>query len=275
MAEDVDSNTEVTLNVLRELMNERIPPVTFQPESREGEKEFLPVCSDPKEYLQILRGTSEYGRMVDGRFDSALKTWKRAFRGKVDYFEPPTKDEVRATFEDSESFKQLFWNFCEGVLHLTYDKGQYSSKFCEAFEEYRIAARKELLTFATGKDRDEMTEADRERSKRHDKVAEVLVQDGVVGTKYLARILVRAFLVDLGEDNISSARVADQQRVLRNLASDRRAVADYLGSVDLQAKAEEFFSERRSIIQEEYLKKHPGSSFVEKKQFCDSRQFER
>lgn len=266
MAEGVDNTTNISLKDIREHMNKEAPLGAHQPEDGETEKKFLPVCTDPREYLQILRETGEYRNTVIHRFISAKKAWQKISRGKEDYIDSPSEEDVKVAFEDGESFKQLFWNFYEDVLHLSYEAKRYSPKLRQIFEEYRLAAKRELLTFNAGKNKEEMIKADRERSEKHDQVAEVLVQEGIAETKYIARILTRAFLVDLGEDWISSARVADQQRVLRNL-NDSKSVANFLSMVELQARAERFSPERQSLIQEEYLKKQPKASFVEKGRF--------
>jgi len=267
MAQDVDQYTGSCLDFLRQDMDKELPIVAFQPDRQETEKTFLPVCSDPKEYLEILRGTREYGRMVQSRFEQALKAWKKISRGNKNYdVEVPTLDLSAEAFEETESFKQLFWNFYEKVLHLSYVEHQYPAEVCRAFEEYREAAKREILIFSAPKDKEEMIEVDRERSKKHDQVAEALVRAGIVKTYFVARVLTRAFLVDRGEDWITSARVADQQRVLRSL-TDHLAISNFLTTVESQARAEDFSHESIVSIQGEFVKGHPGASFVEKGRF--------
>ena len=228
MPEGVDINTAECLSFLRR----RVDLVGFS-ESEAGEK-FLPVCCEVKEYLSIFRRSGEYRQMVDSRFKSTQKKYKEISNFGHYSDTPPTREEVVKAFEEGEPFKQLFWNFNEQVLHLAYDPGKHSDKFNRLFDGYRVDAAASIAAVQKG-DRDDIFEKDRIRSESHNEVARQLVEDGVVGKEKLARILVRAFLVDVGEDYIPSARLSDQIRRMRALP-DREAVIIYQGEVRLRQK---------------------------------------
>lgn len=257
MTEGVDINTAECLSYLRR----RVGPVGFS-ESEAGEK-FLPVCCEVKEYLSIFRKSGEYRQMVDSRFKSTQKKYKEISNFGHYSDTPPTREEVVKAFEEGEPFKQLFWNFNERVLHLAYDPGKHSDKFNRLFDGYRVDAAASIAAVQKG-DRDEIIEKDRIRSESHNEVARQLVEDGIVGNEYLlARILVRAFLVDIGEDYIPSARLSDQLRRMRALP-DREAVIRYHGEVSAETKEVKRFSPESIVqIREQFLKEHPQSSFVD------------
>lgn len=260
MPEGVDDNTEECLSYVRNRLAGDLPLVGLS-ESEAGEKS-LPVCCEVREYLGIFRGSGEYQQMVDSRFKSTQKRFREMNSfGHNDT--PPTREEVVKVFEEGEPFKQLFWNFNERVLHLAYVPGKHSDKFNQLFEDYRVKAAVSVMASQRG-DREEIIGKDRIRSESHNRTAQQLVEDGVADTEYLARILVRAFLVDVGEDYVRSARLSDQLRRMRALQDDRQAVIKYHGEVSAETKDVKMFSsESIAQIREQFLKEHPHSSFID------------
>lgn len=265
MAEGVDSNTEECLKYMRGRIESG---VYFSVDAPEGEKQLIPVCCNAKEFLDILRNTSEFGRTVEKRFQNAskkLELIKGLFPEEIEL----SKEEVVKAYEQEESFKQLFWNFSEKALHLAYDPSHYSAEFNHLFGEYRVVARFSVEAAQKG-DRDEIIEKDRVRSIGHNKAARQLVEDGLTETEYIARILVRAFLVDVGEDYIASARLSDQIRVLRALDS-REAKVSYLARVQETGGVEEFSPESIFSIQQEFLQRHPQTAYANRLNYLSAR----
>lgn len=239
----------------------------FLEEERE-KPELLPCCDDPQEYLGFLRATSAYQGVVRERLTRAQGQFQE-MPGGVRLGNPPEYNEVAQVFEEREGFKKLFWDFYESVLHLKYNQERYSFSFRKAFEKYKLAVSESLGAVRNGRDEDTIREKDRLRSVAHNDAAEMLVDNGVVSTEFLARIIIRAFLVDVGCDYISSARLADRLRILRELP-DRSALLRFLMSEPSTGGDIPFFStEQARTLQEEFLRAHPNQAliYVEGKRF--------
>lgn len=234
-------------------------PTLVSRESRETEERFLPCCDDPKIYLQTLRNTNEYRVEISTRMKETQVRWA-AIASQYPGEMAPTEEDVKAVFEESPDFKSLFWDFEQDVLHLKYNPKKMSKDFNKSFANYRIRVRASLEEIGKGSNVEAMRQKDLERSSAHDKVAAVLVQEGVAETEFIARAVVRAFLIDVGEDYLQSARQADALRGLRNL-SDRRAVAKFLSDIpDFKAiRVSKFTPERAQIIRESFRSNQPES----------------
>lgn len=235
-------------------------PTLVNSEAKETDERFLPCCDDPKIYLQILRNTSEYKEEITKRMKETQSRLAEIASQYPDEM-APTEEDVKAVFEESPDFKSLFWDFEQDVLHLKYNSKKMSNDFNESFAEYRIRVKASLEEIGRGNNAEAMKQKDLERSLAHNKVAAVLVQEGVSETEFVARALVRAFLIDVGEDYLQSARQADALRELRNL-SDRRAVVQYLSQdrPDLRTVHVSVFSpERASVIADMFCNNHKES----------------
>ena len=254
MAEGVDPNTEYCLSLIRGKIEPRSGGVLSGKEREEGETK-IPVCDDPKEFLDLLRGCSRYEEILNLRYKEVEA---RSKEGE----EMPTKEEVQKIFEEQELFKQLFWNFYQNVLHLSYKPENYTPEFREKFEKYKESVAVSLYAAQKG-DADEIKEKDLARSRCHDEAARQLVKDGLVETEFLGRILVRAFLVDEGKDYIDSARQADRIRRMRALDTEESRKR-YLQSVEDEIKKYQisFDSQEVSEIRDKFLRKHPHAFWV-------------
>ena len=151
----------------------------------------------------------------------------------------PAEDEVKSSYEETPHFKQLFWNFDQDVLHLKWVPTSYNQKVRDAFDGY-ITSVDALSAAFTKKNctQGEIEDRDLLRSAAHTKTATVLVEKGLVPNQMVGRIVVRAFLVDLGLDCISQARRADVRRegeevvdVPRFSAERSRSIQDHCFSI--------------------------------------------
>ena len=232
--------------------------------------EWLPCCDDPKEFLNLLRETLEYQKMTNER-SKVVQQKFQAMKEELKEELPPTREEVAQVFEGQEEFKQLFWDFYQDVLHLGYKKEKYSPDFRKAFNGYRLAVKESFEAVRKGKDQEKMFEKDRLRSLAHNEAARILVDEGIAPTELLARVIVRAFLVDIGCDYIPSARQADQLRILRSLP-DRTTLVKFLMESRRSKETGSVFSlERATGIQEEFFKVHQKEKidFVKRKNFFE------
>lgn len=222
---------------------------------REKSRKFIPVCSNLIEYLQRLRDTEVYKNIVKKRLLDGQSKRNRNLRCW----------EVAQVFEEQEDFKQLFWDF-ESILHLGYDPARFSLGFQRAFEEYKV----KVITLGRVPkiSLDDVRAADLERSEYHNKAAAVLVKDGLVCSEFLGRMVVRALLLDIGMDSISSARQGDLARQAKWL--DRSAaegfVKDRMKPV-LDLADTRFSSSEASMIQVSYLADHPSAVMVERDRY--------
>lgn len=267
MTEGVDPGTQDILNTMRRRIEERLP-VDIKIPNPEKERAYLSVCCDFGEFLDILRDTQEYKGTIDSRLETAQARYGKLSQHDVLLTKEglPKRDEIVTAYEGTEAFKQLFWNFYEDVLHLAYNPKSHSSRFNELFEEYRVVAMVSLEAAGRGADKDVIIEKDRQRSGVHDQTAEQLVKDNKAGTKYLARMAVRAFLVDVREDYIVSARLADQLRALRALP-DGESRALYFAGAKGSEEAPEFSPETQASVRARFTRSHPGCRFVDKTVF--------
>jgi len=221
-------------------------------------KEFLPICDDARIYLEVLRGTPQYQAVIDRRVSEAMAKYEEVKAVWPD-LDPPTREEIRASFEELEEFKQLFWDFEQDVLHLAYNREKYSAQFNKAFRDYTIKAVDSLFeSEVRANDADQMREKDLVRSRFHNAAADALVEGKVVPNQYVGRIIVRAFLVDEKKDHIPSARLSDRQRVARNL--DRRTLMKYWSNSETVRRLgnTQFTPENIGAIQESFLDRYSG-----------------
>jgi hypothetical protein len=252
MAEGSDDNSESCLSFLRERLDRELP---FSLRREEEGEVYIPACDDVKKYLELLRSTLEYKKQ--------LERIKRRAR------EPIEDREIIELFEESEAFKQLFWNFNGQVLHLSYNPDLFSNRFNKGFSDYIVGADESLFADGGGKDIDQMNEKDLERSRLHDEAARLLVAEGVVASNFIARFLLRAFLVDIGKDYISSARLSDRQRILRRV-SDSKTVSNIIAEFnEITENPEIHFSKERVAILRSGFLKNNQFHFVEKGKFVN------
>lgn len=260
MTEGIDDTTKECLKLMRTRIEGR--GIHFQGDyDPSKEKQLIPACCDLREFLFILRSSDEYNRAVESRFQRAREKAEET-KGLFLDESKLTREEVASVYEQEESFKQLFWNFYEDVLHLSYDPNHYSSEFNRFFERYRVVAKLSVKAAQSG-DREEIIERDRIRSEGHNNAARQLVKDEVVETEYLARIPVRAFLVDIGEDYIASARLSDRIRILRALPT-REARVRYYSEVGKAEEAEKFSPQSALRMQKKFLQAHPKAVYVDR-----------
>lgn len=263
MADGVDVNTESCLNMIRERLKNNLPAsIAGSRENEQGER-FIPVCCDSREYLEILRGTKEYGEIIDQRFQFAIRTFEKTprFRDSLPDFPPPTREEVIEVYEsDSPLFKELFWNFYQEVLHLSFAKERYSKRFNEAFSEYQSKIFSSRSVANSG-DVEDTSNKDFIVSQAHNKAAMMLVEDGVSPNEIQARMIIRAFLLDLGMDTMTSARKADFTRQFADLPDDasRRYL---LKQADLQ-NVPTFSAESKHDVHVAFEKKHPDAPVID------------
>ena len=264
MAEGVDNNTETCLNFIRGRIERSLPEVN--PFSSETGRVYLPLCLDVKEYFGLLRTSSEYTQTVNEKLANA-KMKREELKERAGWIEgeDPTREEIITIYEKDESFKQLFWNFNEEVLHLGYDLNKYSAKFNSLFMKYRVLA-KQSVSATIGGGKEEIISKDRDRSIGHDEAARQLVEDSVIESEYLARIVVRSFLIDIGEDSVKSARLSDRLRTLRTLESDEARIR-YYATAEEAGRVPRFSTESRFEIQNDFLQAHPECLFVKKQDF--------
>ena len=97
-----------------------------------------------------------------------------------------------------------------------------------------------------------------DRSARHDEAAATLIEEipDIVSDEYLARIIVRAFLVDDHFDYIPSARQADLARALR--ASPSREAQQKL-LAGWEKGPEKFSQDKVQFLQEQFINQCPSS----------------
>lgn len=223
-------------------------------------RESLPTCERAEEFLGLLRSTEEYQARVNQRLESALQFTSLFLLSEDE--SPPTYEEIATLFESVDEFERLFWDFSERVIHLRYDSNHYSERFQEAFADYR---NKVVVSFMTaeigGYPKEIVIELDRIRSLAHNQAAQILMEDGVVKTETLGRMLARALLVDVKEDYIASARQASFIRKLRE-APDELAQRKLLVEAPPIQYTGFFAPERISAIQMDYIATHPEASVV-------------
>jgi len=225
------------------------------------EPNWLPVCDDIKEYFSFLRGTSEYQKIIKQKFAD-----QKVIPGEA----PLSKREIRNFFEQQEQFKAFFWDFDSRVIHLCYQPENYTKNFRQAFKNYQQKVLASLYSISSGNP-DLVRKRDQIRSQAHDQAAKVLVEERIVPTKFLGRILVRAFLVDQKGDVIKSARQADMLRVLRNVADNPKAIAQTKKKFSQFIGKEFFTSKRIEEIQQNFLIKHPNAPKVRNADFTLAR----
>lgn len=233
-------------------------PTLLSSNRKEQEGELVHYCDDPKVYLETLKRTKEYQDEIVKQYEMANK---RFIKLSEDYpfneVNKPTLKGVTAVFEEGPGFKEIFWNFYEHVLRLRYNGQKMSEEFNQRFEEYKVKVRALQEIVGRSRSAEEVTERDKERSKAHDGVAKVLVEENIAKTEFIARAIVRAFLIDEGLDRPESARQADELRVVRNLESEE-AVTRYLVAVEASRSSPglRFTRERAQVIVENFSKQH-------------------
>jgi hypothetical protein len=116
-----------------------------------------------------------------------------------------------------------------------------------------------------------LVDADEFRSLKHDEAAAVLVESGVVPTEFLGRIVVRAYLVDIGDDRIDSARQADFFRRVRAVTGNEAAYRELLREHRRLTAHNRFPPEEAKRIQKKFLGTSPRAKTVEIKTYMDIR----
>jgi len=206
------------------------------PKNNEAEDRLLPVCKNLGTFVTFLRSSSRYQEAFDAKKQEIVE------RVHERSGEEPTDDEVRAIYEASDEFKDLMFDVMQYIVHIKYDPSEYSETFGGMFEEYRVSATDELSHEGTV----ELDSFGRERSRRHDRgadqLADELVEQGVLenpgeGTDeiyerkhanhIIARAVMRAFLVDGGEDKWEAARTMDVVRRIRGVEDQEKALKAY------------------------------------------------
>ncbi|MGB9911022.1 MAG: hypothetical protein ACPLKP_00205 [Microgenomates group bacterium] len=228
--------------------------------------EYIPVCYDLEKYFKLLRESKTYKKILEKRKSSLREKSKE--EGSL-----VSDEEIEAAFWQTEEFKQFFWDFNEYVIHLGYDEGLYPPEFRELLEKY-IEAVHDCFNAAQSGNPDLLKEKDLERSRLHDETARALLKSGRFPDEvcqiiekafgetnpltannikeFLARILVRAFLVDMGEDYIESARQSDLLRKLRVIENEwarRELEAEFF---EMMKSLEKFPPEEIKLIREKF-----------------------
>lgn len=142
---------------------------------------------DPRELIELFRTSQNY-RLAFEDF----------FKGK-DIHPDVSEEEKHLAFKMSEKAKVALVNFVQinGGFH--FNPVYYSPEMVEAITSYIDQVRRNLQSSTVRE------EADVERSILHRNLARALVQEGVVQSEKIARVVGRLILIDKGLDTYSSA----------------------------------------------------------------------
>lgn len=224
--------------------------------------QFIPSTSSVDIFLDTLRSTTEYQRIISQRYSKAEEISELSVYVAGDNL--VTEREVAEAYEETEEFKALFWDFNEDCVHLAYNPASLPIEFNKAFEDYKKSVYESLRSVEEAGGVESIRAKDHNRSGHHNEAARVLVDKGLVASEFVGRIIVRAFLVDIGMDYVKSARLGDLQRRLRD-APDRRSLAKAIETdIHLNRKNKFFSLERAKEIQEEFCRRGLSEAEVDR-----------
>lgn len=184
-------------------------PIEDQP------KPEIPTSDDPKVFFSAFKESEFYSKSYSERLQ------------KLSPSPDVTEQEQVAAFDETEVAKIAMLDFAQKEMHFKFNSKNFDDDTIEAIDDYvyTVKHHKKILTKhdvmgggGREADKEAIMEADRYRSRMHDKVAEVLKEKGYVSSDKLGRTMARLILIDVGLDNYDNAGLNDYERLRKLIA---------------------------------------------------------